>query len=647
MGESGEIDFLNISSLDMDYSNFSCEDSVETETFVHLSLPPAVFIIIVLSCLEKRLKRCCIDDKIPLHGHCAILKPFDIIAFSNRWSLGFAFGIIADKVMYLFTSDHFISAFPRWAKVFVVLIHAVEVGISMYPFFACLSTSYTITGAILGFLYTAAWMVISVIDYFLCPDNNYLGEYDNLIKGWPSLACYLFLLGRFVLIFVKAIRDRCRSDSVNEETSFVETHQILYVQRLLRKPLLQPPQKSWIRRKMYEWDPYFRFPSRIIATAVLLFVCLYTFVVGEFIVSHFTFGMLKDLKTLLDHWLQSSIETPLESEQYMSFSKSLGEFNAVAQGVWICTTVASCVASVAYILLMLACYRKHIKKLRAGKKCFFLMESETVPSTQCVLALGRFTAYQIAYILWGYVIMHLLQFVAGMIFMYLIILPMVHGEWAKLLDKWGTVLLSFVLVMLLRRLEMFAGSRVFLQPKISPKDDQRPLALDNRKAFVNFSYFLFFHSVVVGLFSCLMRVLRSTVLGAFLIGRLDRPVMPRGFEDCDKAFKSWVAMLFMDHYHSNPILVCFCHILDTKIRQRQWQKVNGPTENTDMREIAPRVSGRARKRWLLLYTLLNNPSLLKFQKRRLGSSPVDFPQPCAVPPGDHSAEQLVRWDQHV
>ncbi|XP_053227174.1 stimulated by retinoic acid gene 6 protein-like isoform X2 [Podarcis raffonei] len=646
MEDFWETGFLNTSSEDMDSSNSSCEDSVETEAFIHLSLPPAVFIIIVLSCLEKRIKRCCIDEKIPLHGHCGIMAPFDILAFSNRWSLGFAFGIIADKVMYLFTSDHFISLFPRWAKVFVVLIHAVEVGVSMYPFFACLSTSYAITGAILGFLYTAAWMFISVVDYFLCPDNNLLGEYDNLIKGWPSLLCYLFLLGQFVRIFVKAIIVRCRRDSVNEETSFVETHQILYVQQLLRKPLPEPPQKSWIRRKMYQWDPYFRFPSRMIATAVLLFVSLYTFVVGEFILSKFIFDTLKNLKMLLDHLLQSS---PGESEETMAFSKSFGEFNTVAEGVWICTTAASSAMSVAYVLLMLACYRKHIKKLRAGKKSYFLTESEseTVPSTQCVLALGRFTAYQIAYIIWGYLIMHLMQFVAGMILVYVIILPMVHGEWAKLLDKWGTVILSFVLVMLLRRLELFAGSRVFLQPKISPKDDQRPLALDNRKAFVNFSYFLFFHSVVVGLFSCLMRVLRSTVLGAFLIGRLDRPVMPKGFEGCDKAHKSWVAMLLMDHYHLNPILVCFCHILDTKIRQRQWQKINGPTENTDMREIAPKVSGRARKRWLLLYTLLNNPSLLQLRKRRLGSNPVDFPQPCAVPPGDHSTDQLVHWDQHV
>ncbi|XP_060124750.1 stimulated by retinoic acid gene 6 protein-like [Zootoca vivipara] len=639
MEGSGETDFLNENNT----SNFTCEESIEMETFVHISLPPAVFIIIVLSCLERRLKRCCIDDKIPLHGHCGILAPFDILGYSNRWSLGFAFGIIADKVIYLFSTDHFISLFPRWAKVFVVLIHAVEVGVSVYPFFACLSTSYVITGSILGFLYTAAWMTITVIDCFLCPDYKYLGVYQDFIMGWPSLVCYLFLLGRFVYIFVKAIRVRCGYETVNEETSFVEIHQIHYVQRLLRKPLPQPPQKSWIRRKMYQWDPYFRFPGRMIATAVLLLVCLYASVVAEFIVTDVLFGLLKQLKTWLDE-LPSSPETPEES---MSISDYIGEFITVAQVVWICTTVVSSVASVSYILVMLACYRKHIMKLRAGKKCYFLMESEAVPSAQCVLAVGRSTAYQIAYLLWGYVIMHLLQFVAWMIVMYLIVLPMVHGEWAKLLDKWGTVILSFVLIMILRRLELFAGSRVFLQPKISPKDDQRPLALDNRKAFANFSYFLFFHSVVVGLFSCLMRVLRSTALGAFLVGRLDRPVMPRGFEGGDKAFKSWVAMLLMDHYHSNPILVCFCHILDSKIRQRQWQKVNGPTENTDMREIAPRVSGRARKRWLLLYTLLNNPSLLQFQKRRLGSYPMDFPQPCAVPSGDHATEQLVHWDKRV
>lgn len=54
-----------------------------------------------------------------------------------------------------------------------------------------------------------------------------------------------------------------------------------------------------------------------------------------------------------------------------------------------------------------------------------------------------------------------------------------------------------------------------------------------RRVFVNFSYFLFFHSVVVGLTSCLFRLARSIVLGAWLVGRIDRPVMPKGYEQCD------------------------------------------------------------------------------------------------------------------
>lgn len=35
------------------------------------------------------------------------------------------------------------------------------------------------------------------------------------------------------------------------------------------------PYKSWMKRKVYEWDPYFRFPSRMICTAVLAIICLY------------------------------------------------------------------------------------------------------------------------------------------------------------------------------------------------------------------------------------------------------------------------------------------------------------------------------------------------------------------------------------
>lgn len=33
--------------------------------------------------------------------------------------------------------------------------------------------------------------------------------------------------------------------------------------------------KSWFQTRIYEWDPCFQFPSRMIGTTVLAFICLY------------------------------------------------------------------------------------------------------------------------------------------------------------------------------------------------------------------------------------------------------------------------------------------------------------------------------------------------------------------------------------
>jgi hypothetical protein len=34
-------------------------------------------------------------------------------------------------------------------------------------------------------------------------------------------------------------------------------------------------EKSWFQTQVYEWDPCFQFPSRMIGTIVLAFICLY------------------------------------------------------------------------------------------------------------------------------------------------------------------------------------------------------------------------------------------------------------------------------------------------------------------------------------------------------------------------------------
>ncbi|XP_067320064.1 stimulated by retinoic acid gene 6 protein-like [Anolis sagrei] len=597
-------------------SNSTCDDLLEIEYFIRFSLIPSAFIILVLSCLETRVRRCCFDEKCPtLSGFIGVVTPFDRNVYSNRWSLGCAFGVTANKVMFLFDKDYIPDFLPNWAVVFWVILTAIEVGVAMYPFFACLSSRYPIVGAVLGFLYTVAWLAITIVDITQCPEEDMVGGYNDIIVLWPSIICYVLLLGKFIFILVKDVRDLLGLESVREDNFLLEDHQAQCVQLLLRKPPLQQLQKSWIKSRLYEWDSNFKFPSRMISTSVLVVICLYMFATYEYILVAWT---IRIFSPLFDGFAASTF-----ADGSPEIYSAIQEFGSVLKGVWQFSLITSCFTCFIYVAHLLVCYRTQIRLLRAGKKSLFLSDDFKVSPPHSVVSSGKFTSWQVAYILWGFSAMQLVIMVFGMIIMYIIILPMKHGQWKQLLDKWGTVILSLAIVMFIKKMQVYLAGIFFLQPKLSPKDKQKPLALDNRKAFVNFSYFLFFHSVVVGFTSCLMRLFYSIVIGTWLIGRVDRPVMPKGFETRDNGFNTWVQMLFLDHYHTNPTLVCFCHLLDTQYREKQsWKATSNFTIN-ELTRTGYRVSCRARTRWLLFYTLLNNPSLQKYRKPRSDPQSVD------------------------
>ena len=58
--------------------------------------------------------------------------------------------------------------------------------------------------------------------------------------------------------------------------------------------------------------------------------------------------------------------------------------------------------------------------------------------------------------------------------------------------------------------------------------------LSSRRAFHNTVYFMFFLNVLVGLASCLLRILKTFLFGVLLVGRIDRCLMYPGLELMDK-----------------------------------------------------------------------------------------------------------------
>ncbi|XP_065764408.1 stimulated by retinoic acid gene 6 protein-like [Muntiacus reevesi] len=599
--------------------NGTCDSSVDMELFLHYSLIPSLLIILVLSFLQRREQHRERDDTYLLRNRFGMIIPLDFVGtFSNRWSYGIAFGATANKVMFLFSEGYQPLLVPQWAQAFVLLIGGIEVGLSHFPFFACLSSEFGLVSSILGFSYSLIWFVVTILYIIQCPHGQFVGNYETVVFYWPSLLCLAFLLGRFLHIFVKSLRVRLGWELQMEEKPFLEAHQAEHVRQLLRTRPRQERNKSWFQTRIYEWDPYFQFPSRMIGTIVLAFVCLYLFIVIEFCVFVYVRDALDVFEGELESYITSMNQTGTPALLQVK------ELINITKEVWVVTILPASLTCVSYLFHILACYRKHIKRLWAGDKHFLPLKFHNPSSSESVVAIARYSGWQIAYILWGYLIIHVMQSLCGLVIMYSLVLPVIHHRALEMLRGLGIGILTVSIVLGLMVLQVWIAASFFLQPKMGTDDKQKPLALNNRRAFHNFNYFLFFYNALLGLGACLSRLLISCILGTWLIARIDRTILQSGYERADMGFRAWIGMLYVDHYHTNPVLVSFCHILITGHRQRRLQQT---IKYWCLHQSAgPRLSARSRTRWLLLQTLINNPELVRLRKSRPGLGSQELTQ---------------------
>ncbi|XP_053533388.1 STRA6-like isoform X2 [Ictalurus punctatus] len=582
-----------------------------------------VCIVALLSFVQRREKSFPFEERFPyLKGRFGIVVPLDFLgSMSNRWSYGFAFGAVTPSVLLLFSESYTPYPVPSWARAFVYLLGALEVGVAYLPFFLCLSTPHQALGGVLGLLYTVAWLTVRLFEVITCPEDGVLSDYGKVITQWPCFLCLSFLIGRFIAMLVKDVRIRLQfqNEQQVEEEKLFQSNQYKYVQTLLRRPAEQSVKKTWFRRNVYDWDPYFKFPNRMIGTSVICLIGLYTITLVDYSLSDY---ILRHLLAVIDS-LEDLAKTSNNTENLLiTLLPYISEFSHMAWKAWFATTLFATLTSVTYTFHVLVCYRKHMKRLWAGKKNFLPEKFHKPSSAISVGAVTRYSGWQIAFTLWGYLIVHYVQFIFALLFVYLIVSPIQKDGFLPWFSSLATVLsirldpcvgfrLTIFIMITLMVVQVVLVRIFFLQDKFSPDDKEKPLALNNRRAFNNFNYFFFFYNVIMGLSNCILRLLNSCIVGTWLVPRIDRTIMQRGYEAMDPGYRTWVGMIMADHYHCNPVLVCFCHLL-LKHTVVRWRAENTHTQ-FDSAEF-PGVS-RVHTRWLLLYTLLRNPELILLRKR--------------------------------
>ncbi|XP_063505815.1 coiled-coil domain-containing protein 180 isoform X15 [Pongo pygmaeus] len=270
------------------------------------------------------------------------------------------------------------------------------------------------------------------------------------------------------------------------------------------------------------------------------------------------FVYVRDKLDMFENKLESYITFTNHSGVLTPVILQVKELISVTKGVWVVTILPTSLTCVSYLFHILVCYRKHIKRLWAGDKHFLPLKFHNPASSESVVAIARYSGWQIVYILWGYLIIHMVQSLCGMAITYGLVLPIVHNQGLEMLQGLGIGILMISIVVGLMILQMCIAASFFLQPKLGTADKQKPLALNN--------------SVLLGLGACLSRLLINCLLGMWLIAHIDRTIMQSGYEGADMGFSAWIGMLYVDHYHTNPVLVSFCHILITNHREKKLQQ---------------------------------------------------------------------------
>jgi hypothetical protein len=483
---------------------------------------------------------------------------------------------------------------------------------------------YPILGYFIGLVYGLFLFSMNMATFIKC-ESMLLGNAGNVLVQLPMFFLF-YLICWFGYRLVKEVTMRVRgtvNKTEGEDTIPVECQ---YVRQTLAKSKRffssSTRQTSefvrFIQKHVYESDPTFRYSIRILITVGVSAVCIWEISVIVIVTG---IDLSKILHAGLD-FLNEEIGNHTSSVT----SSLVGFVKLIAEGVPACyftAAVLSGVITTIHLSHLLVCYRKHMKRLYRGEK-FFLPRSEDSPVTLVTASL-RYSGYQIAYVLWGWII--------AFVVFFLVFFGMAIAFYFRFISFLGILISlapSVVFTIAVYLIQFVLTKFVLLQ------DRGKYVNIDNRRLFHVFAFIFFFYNTLIGIVSCLRRILTGLILGTMMLERLDRSTLPRGWESFDpglffacktvtsnyhplffEGFKSYVGYILLEHQYSNPYVITFLHLARRKTKRaiEPSGELDGVCLNCG--EFMTYRSRLNRNRWLIAYTLINNPTLLTLRNPRV------------------------------
>ncbi|KAJ4947202.1 hypothetical protein JOQ06_009240 [Pogonophryne albipinna] len=569
--------------------------------------------MLILAALSRKNKLC----QGFTRGSSSIFSPANFLDQTQHKGLVMAvFGLLFSKLSMLMIAPDplpFSKDTPQEIKEYMKVIAIFYYPILYYPLMVCCTLQHK-AGYVFGTLLSFSHFAVLVWQKFDCPKTPEIYTYYALLASLPQLACFAYICVQFILLFVKGpktdedldnsyytdyVKSLLKKKSSNASSSSADKPTL--AERILKVP------KSYI----YMPEKVFRFPLQLAVSAFVALVAIYhvalLLVVLVVPILHIVrAGIDENIAFLLLGFGIVLSDDRMEVVQIVTF------YTWLLEVCYLCAMTLSCLVSLVMLMRSMILHRSNLKGLYKGDVYSIYNSQKTIrPSKPGIVCWMGLTGYQAAIVCLGMVIQTVVFFICFLFLVFLIIIPVFYGRNIIAFEIAGKSWPGWVTLILVTVLQHVTAKFAFIKKDAGTRD------LNNRESLFLLTYLLFLINIMMGLVAAIWRMVITALYNIIHLGRIDISLLHRTAESYDPAYRYYTHFLKVEVSQSHPVMKAFCGLLlDMMVEGgRAGQKIRDAEEGIQVNRPNKATSRRRIQcRWQLVYTLVNNPSLLGSRK---------------------------------
>ncbi|XP_003967618.1 receptor for retinol uptake stra6 [Takifugu rubripes] len=596
-----------------------CDPTADDKLYHIIITAISCVVMLILVILSRRMKA---GDR--QRGLLGLLSPVNFLDHTQHKGLAVAvFGVLLCKLWGLivspnplpFTTDTHNK--QNWVILGVFFYPALY-----YPLLAC-GTLHNKVGYVLGSLLSWTHFTVLVWQKIDCPRTTLIHKHFSLFSSLPQIVCLAFLSFQYPLLLFKGFKDTEQNKGSEDLSS---SYYKDYVKKILKKKpskmstssaeLPKLPQRivNAVKSYIYMPEEAFCFPLKLAISAVVSFIALYQ--VGLLLISAVVphlqkarLGVDENIANVL-----AGFKITLSPDRH-EVVKIVVYYIWCVEVCYISAMVLSCLVNLLMLMRSMVLHRDNLKGLYRGDiynvyNCQRNMRASR-PALVCWMGYTGFTA---AHICIGMLVQTMVFFLCLLVGVFLIIIPILYRQHLILFQMLWSMWPFWLMILLSVLLQHIVGRFCFVKKIAGTRD------LDNRANLFLLTYLMFPVNVLIGVLLGVWRMIITAMFNIVHMGRMDISLLNRNVEPLDPAYRCYAHYLKIEVSQSHPVMKAFCGMLLQSVGQESGavQRSRDAEEGIQLvqQEKKHKVSSakRARRHWQLLYTLVNNPSLVGTRK---------------------------------